>query len=137
MLLFLANRLINDAYNKSFTIAQTPSEIILGSIGKFCFENTLLFCDIKLFNIGVIVANDMYRYIKNKYSIKSNEQQFKNMPTNADKNKDIFTIPLRAIGGFCIMSYIFFSIYPLCLTIPISSTRIFTSIYKKRLYVLK
>lgn len=63
--------------NKSFSIAQTPSEIIIGSIGKFCFENTLLFCDIKLSNTILVVMNDIYRYIKNKYATKSNKYRQK------------------------------------------------------------
>jgi hypothetical protein len=136
MTLFLANRLINQVYPNCFRVAQTSSEIMLGSIGKFLWDNTLLWIDIRLIGAACIVLTDLWQnHIRPRSSTTIPYKIQKKLDDN-EKTIDVITMIPRAIIGFVAMTTIFALMFPLGFTIPVAAIRVMKNIYQKKLLVL-
>lgn len=143
-MLYLANRLLTNVYNNAFKVTTTTDEIAVGSIGKFIFESTLLWLDIKLAGALYICTMDvvdnlseMYRQYIRKSSTNNgflvDQQNPKPISVIYDK---LMIIPKCIVGG-AIMLLVFISSFPHIFIVPTVGFRIINNICKNKLHILK
>jgi len=150
MISYLLTSSINEVYENSFRIAETSSEIILGSTCKFICENTLLLADIYLTGSAIVSMCELYNDYFGKNNTRSTTIPYKppirvGLPIQVGsldtqpKNKIYEKIMLlfRTMGVGIVTLVIFFMCYPLFLTIPVVSIRIINNIFNNKLHILK
>jgi len=138
MISYLLTSTINEVYRNSFRIAHTSSEILLGSIGKFLYENTLLLADIYITCPTYFSMCDMYDDFcsrRNRISTTIPYKPSETTPTSKIYEK--FMILPRMIGAGIAFTASICAYYPLFLTIPVVGIRILKNIHYNKLHILK